>query len=68
MFSLRHRSLSGQPNVAVGVKNGSDALKLECRFPLCPQLLTYRCGAANRRFGPLTEVGRNVRHVPFRAL
>jgi hypothetical protein len=20
--------------------------------PLCPQLLTYRCGAANRRFGP----------------
>ena len=24
--------------------------------PLYPQLLTYRCGAANRRFGPITEV------------
>ena len=24
--------------------------------PLYPQLLTYRCGAANRRFGPVTEV------------
>ena len=23
--------------------------------PLYPQLLTYRCGAANRRFGPETD-------------
>jgi hypothetical protein len=25
-------------------------------WPLCPQLLTYRCGAANRRFGPIRGI------------
>jgi hypothetical protein len=25
--------------------------------PLYPQLLTYRCGAANRRFGPQGDIG-----------
>jgi hypothetical protein len=24
--------------------------------PLYPQLLTYRCGAANRRFGPIAAI------------
>jgi hypothetical protein len=24
--------------------------------PLYPQLLTYRCGAANRRFGPKADI------------
>jgi hypothetical protein len=24
--------------------------------PLYPQLLTYRCGAANRRFGPVSDI------------
>ena len=30
--------------------------------PLYAQLLTYRCGAANRRFGPLADM------APLRAL
>ena len=33
---------------------------------LYPQLLTYRCGAANRRFGPCvdgSELARTILHV-----
>ena len=30
--------------------------------PLYPQLLTYRCGAANRRFGPTTEIARDAQN------
>jgi hypothetical protein len=26
-------------------------------------LLTYRCGAANRRFGPITDIARSFNRV-----
>jgi hypothetical protein len=29
--------------------------------PLYPQLLTYRCGAANRRFGPVSDLQTEAR-------
>jgi hypothetical protein len=31
--------------------------------PLYPQLLTYRCGAANRRFGPCMDGARGARGI-----
>ena len=31
--------------------------------PLYPQLLTYRCGAANRRFGPQADISQRLQHL-----
>jgi len=50
MLSLRQRSLSGQPNVAVG--SFSMFRARAGHFPLFTRLQTYRCAATNRRLGP----------------
>ena len=46
--------MSGVTHVTMAVKQASDS------SPLYPQLLTYRCDAANRRFGPTAEVAATV--------